>query len=103
MFSDGNQSLHKAYWRTKKMDIKDDLALWPSAQLMEKLRTEFHAKISREQSEHAWQPAALCRAIALLQMDPAAFYRLWIQPLLAAGATLEVAFASIAASHFQPN
>jgi hypothetical protein len=85
------------------MYIKDELALWPTAQLMEKLRAEFHTKISHEQPDHMCRLGALCSDIALLQRDPTAFYQLWIQPLLAAGATLEVAFASIAASYFQPN
>ena len=35
--------------------------------------------------------------------EQAVFHELWIQPLLAAGATLEIAITAIVESHFRPN
>src|SRR5215472_5302859 len=40
------------------------------------------------------------RFVAFSQVDPDTFHRRWIEPLLAAGASFEVAIASIANSHF---
>jgi hypothetical protein len=41
--------------------------------------------------------------ITALNVDTAAFLRFWLQPLLAAGASLEIALHGIAQSRFQPN
>ena len=35
--------------------------------------------------------------------EQAVFHELWIHPLLAAGATLEIAILAIVESHFRPN
>jgi len=70
---------------------------------LEKLREELRKRISREELEYSWRLEALDRIITFSQVDPTNFHRLWIKPLLAAGASLEVAIACIADSHFQPN
>jgi hypothetical protein len=80
-----------------------DKAFWPSAPQIEKLREELRRRISHEELESLWRLEALDRIFTDLQMEPATFQRLWIQPLLDAGLSLEVAIASIAQSHFQPN
>ena len=82
---------------------KNMKALWSSPERLEKLREELRKRISREELEYSWRLEALDRIITFLQVDPKNFHRLWIKPLLAAGASLEVAIACIADSHFQPN
>lgn len=80
-----------------------DKAFWPSAPQIEKLREELHRRIAHEELESLWRLEALDHIFNDLQMEPATFQRLWIQPLLDAGLSLEVAIAGITQSHFQPN
>lgn len=74
-----------------------------SPKQMEQLRKELREAISREELGQAWQLEALDRIITVSQTDPRAFHRLWIQPLLAEGLSLEAAITHIVASYFQPN
>jgi hypothetical protein len=85
------------------MTTKKKKALWPSPKLMEELREELHQRILRDELQYSWRLEAMDRLITSSQLDPTTFYRLWIEPLLVAGASLEVAIASVADSHFQPN
>jgi hypothetical protein len=93
----------KGFEETMKTKEESQEPLWPSAEQIEKLREKLHHRISREEVESSWRLEALDRLIVLLQMEPTAFHRLWVQPLLAAGATMEVAIACITASYFLPN
>jgi hypothetical protein len=77
--------------------------LWPSAEQIERLREKLHDRIAHEEVECSSRLEGLDRLILLLQMEPTAFHRLWVQPLLSAGATMEVAIACITASYFLPN
>jgi hypothetical protein len=77
--------------------------LWPSSGQIEKLREKLHERIAHAEFESSWRLEALDRLIVLLQMEPTAFHRLWVEPLLEAGATMEMAIACITASYFQPN
>jgi hypothetical protein len=77
--------------------------LWPSQELVEQLREKLRERIACEELESAWRLEALDRLISVLQLEPTAFQRLWVEPLLAVGATMDVAIASIVASYFQPN
>ena len=86
-----------------KMNDENEAPLWPSAEQVERLREKLHARLAHEEPESSWRLETLDRLIVLLQMEPAAFHRLWVQPLLAAGATTEVAIACITASYFLPN
>jgi len=43
------------------------------------------------------------RIFTVSQTNPTAFHRIWIQPLLAEGLSLEAAISHIMASYFQPN
>ena len=52
---------------------------------------------------HEWRLAALDRILANAEADPATFRRSWIQPLLAAGLSIEVAVARVVDSYFRPN
>lgn len=82
---------------------KDEENISLSSKQMEQLRRELRDHISREELGHAWQLEALDRVFMVSQLNPAAFYRLWIQPLLAAGLSLEEAIVHIVACYFQPN
>jgi hypothetical protein len=86
-----------------KMTDENEAPLWPSAEQIEKLRKKLRDRIAHEELESSWRLEALDRLIVLLQMEPTAFHRLWVRPLLAAGATMEVAVACITASYFLPN
>jgi hypothetical protein len=77
--------------------------LWPSAEQIERLREKLHDKIAHEEVDCSWRLEALDHLILLLQMEPTAFHRLWVQPLLSVGVTMEVAIACITASYFMPN
>jgi len=84
------------------IDIDEEMILLSSKQ-MDQLRKELRDAISREELGQAWQLEALDRIITASQMNPRAFHRLWIQPLLAEGLNLEAAITHIVASYFQPN
>jgi len=86
----------------RMLDKEEEIISLSSKQL-EQLRKELREHISREQVGHTWQLEALDRIFMVSQLNPAAFYRVWIQPLLAAGLSLEEAIAHIVASYFQPN
>ena len=101
-FSMENQTFRKSVGTAMKTTEKDK-AFWPSAPQIEKLREELRRRIAHEELESLWRLEALDRIFNDLQMEPATFQRLWIQPLLDAGLSLEVAIAGITQSHFQPN
>jgi hypothetical protein len=82
---------------------KDEEMISLSSKQMEQLRKELREAITREELGQAWQLAALGRIITISQTNPRAFHRLWIQPLLAEGLSLEAAITHIVASYFQPN
>ena len=82
---------------------KDPEPSWPSAELVERLREKLRLRISCEELEAAWRLEALDRLISVLQLEPTAFHRLWVEPLVAAGATMDAAITCIVASYFQPN
>ena len=85
-------------WKDKDKDVRG-----PNSEQIEKLREELRRRLSNEEVEYAWRLEVLQRIIAVLQVDPLTFHRLWIQPLLAAGVRLDVAIACVADSIFQPN
>jgi len=77
--------------------------LWPSAEQIERLRQKLRDRITHEELESSWRLEALDRLIGLLQMEPSVFHRLWVEPLLVAGATMKEAIECITASYFLPN
>ena len=85
----------------KNLD-KERESQWRTEQL-EKAREELKRRLIREELECALRMEAVDRLMTDLKLDPEEFRRLWIQPLLTAGATLAIALACIAQSHFQPN
>ena len=56
-----------------------------------------------DELEEALRLEAMDVLITALQVDAETLFRLWIRPLMAAGATMDVALTSIARSCFQPN
>jgi hypothetical protein len=69
----------------------------------EQLCEEVRKRIAREELEQSWRLEALDHFITRQQLDPATFQRLWVLPLVAAGASWESAITFIVDSHFQPN
>jgi len=86
----------------KQLD-KNKAASWPSTEQMEELRGELRRRLIREELESTLQLETVGYLITALNVDPAAFRRFWVQPLLAAGASLDIALACIAQSRSQPN
>jgi hypothetical protein len=103
----GSSSPKKKHLQTAGINMttfdKEEEIISLSSKQMEQLRRELREHISREELGRAWQLEALDRIFMVSQLNPAAFYRLWIQPLLAAGLSLEEAIAHIVVSYFQPN
>lgn len=67
---------------------------------MEELRKALRES-ARE--DHSRRLEALDRILVKAQMDPATFRQFWIQPLLAAGLSFEVAVALVVDCYFRPN
>jgi hypothetical protein len=64
---------------------------------------EFRERLDREDLERRWQLEALDHLFTEVEDRPESFDRLWIQPLVAAGLTLESALALLIEGHFLPN
>jgi hypothetical protein len=88
--------------KMKKMDTEQGF-LWPTAEQVEKAREELRKRIRDEELECALRREAVDGLIKLLRIDRETLHRLWIQPLMRAGATLDVALGCIAKSQFRPN
>ena len=67
------------------------------------LESELQKRISLDELEEALRLEAIDALLTALQVDAHTFYRLWIKPLMAAGATMDVALTCIARSRIQPN
>lgn len=85
----------------KKMDIEQE-GLCLTLERLEKARRELHKRIMDEELRSV-RREAVDGLMALLAVDRENFRTLWIQPLVTAGATLDMALACIAQSEFQPN
>ncbi|HZV87009.1 MAG TPA: hypothetical protein VFF95_05640 [Candidatus Binatus sp.] len=64
---------------------------------------EFRERLNREDLERRWQLEALDHLFTEVEDHPESFHRLWVQPLVASGLTLESALALLVESHFRPN
>jgi len=82
---------------------KQEKGLWPELEQLEKTREELRKKLLHEELECALRLEIVDRLMTDLKVDPTSFRKLWIQPLIAAGVTLDVALLCIAQSHHQPN
>jgi len=67
---------------------------------LEELRKELRENPGEE---HSRRLEALDRILVKAKVDPATFRQFWIQPLLAAGLSFEVAVARVVDSYFRPN
>ena len=90
-------------WRSrmKKTDIEQE-NLWPTAEQLEKAREELRNRITDAELECTRREAVNGLSIHL-KVDAESLRRFWIRPLIEAGATMDMALASIAQSCFQPN
>ena len=86
----------------KTINEEEELISFSSKQ-MEQLRRQLRARISREELGLARRLEALDRIFTFSQTNPSAFHRIWIQPLLTAGLSLEAAIGYVIASYSQPN
>ena len=64
---------------------------------------EFRERLNREDLERRWQLEALDHLFTEVEDHPESFHRLWVQPLVASGLTVESALALLIESHFRPN
>lgn len=64
---------------------------------------EFRERLNREDLERRWQLEALDCLFTEVEDHPDSFHRLWIQPLVSAGLTLESALALLIEGRFLPN
>jgi hypothetical protein len=64
---------------------------------------EFRERLNREDLERRWQLEALDQLFTEVEDHPDNFHRLWIQPLVASGLSVESALALLIESHFRPN
>jgi hypothetical protein len=64
---------------------------------------EFRERLNREDLERRWQLEALDHLFTEVEEHPDNFHRLWIQPLVKSGLSVESALALLIESHFRPN
>jgi hypothetical protein len=64
---------------------------------------EFRERLNREDLERRWQLEALDHLFTEVEEHPDSFHRLWIQPLVKSGLSVESALALLIESHFRPN
>jgi hypothetical protein len=86
----------------KIIDLEQEVQ-WPSAKQLEKARKELRKRLLDEELERALQREAVDGLAKLLKVDRETLRRLWIRPLMKAGATLEIALSAIAKTQLQPN
>lgn len=64
---------------------------------------EFRERLTREDLERRWQLEALDHLFSETESQPEQFHRLWLQPLVTAGLSIESAIALVVESRFRPN
>jgi hypothetical protein len=64
---------------------------------------EFRERLNREDLERRWQLEALDHLFTEVEEHPDSFHRLWVQPLVNSGLSVESALALLIESHFRPN
>jgi hypothetical protein len=64
---------------------------------------EFRERLNREDLERRWQLEALDHLFTEVEEHPDNFHRLWVQPLVKSGLSVESALALLIESHFRPN
>jgi len=64
---------------------------------------EFRERLNREDLERRWQLEAMDHIFNEAENHPDNFHRLWIQPLVKSGLSVESALALLIESHFRPN
>lgn len=64
---------------------------------------EVHGRLTREDLERSWKLEALDCLLTESEQHPEKFHKEWVRPLMAAGLTLESAFALLIEGRFLPN
>lgn len=64
---------------------------------------EFRERLTREDLERRWLLEAFDHLFTDSDAESDSFHRLWIQPLVNEGLSLESALALLIESHFRPN
>jgi len=64
---------------------------------------EFRERLTREDLERSWQLEALDHLFSEAEDQPEQFRRLWLQPLISAGLSVESAITLVVESRFRPN
>lgn len=85
----------------KNTDIEQE-ELWPTTEQIEEAREKLRKNLLDEELQCTRQEAVNGLA-KYLKVDQKSFLRLWIRPLIEAGATLDMALTSVAQACFQPN
>ena len=80
----------------------DKKPLWAGERL-KNLREKLRERLVQEELECAMRFEVVDRLMTDLNVDPESFGRMWVQPLLAEGLSLDVVLVAIAKCHFQPN
>ena len=75
----------------------------PNNKEVQSIVEEFHERLNREDLERSWKLEALDHLFTEVEDHPESFHRLWIQPLVASGLTLESALALLIEGRFLPN
>jgi hypothetical protein len=75
----------------------------PDNKLAKTFAEEYRERLNREDLERRWQLEALDHLFTEVEDHPDNFHRLWVQPLVASGLTVESALALLIESHFRPN
>lgn len=64
---------------------------------------EFRERLTREDLERRWKLEALDHLFGEAEDQPEKFHRLWLQPLISAGLSVDSAIALVVESRFRPN
>jgi hypothetical protein len=64
---------------------------------------EIRGRLTREDLERSWKLEALDCLLTESEQHPEKFHKEWVSPLMAAGLTLESAFALLIEGRFLPN
>lgn len=64
---------------------------------------EFRERLTREDLERRWQLEALDHLFNETENEPGKFRRIWLQPLVSEGLSVESAIALVVESRFRPN
>ena len=95
-------SNEEGQFRMKNKDMEQS-AFCPMPEEVEKARAELRTEHITDEELECARREAVNGLMIVLKVNPNSFRRLWLQPLMKAGATLDMALACIAKSCFNSN